>query len=105
MASRGCRGKQQFRFQNENHKKCGFYESLFQNPIYNFTPIRNFGAFLALPRQKPGLHGRAVFLYPLRGYKNTTSRAFRSNSSAPAGLAGFPLQSLAPHGLFALRAI
>jgi hypothetical protein len=23
-------------------------------PIYNFTPIRNFGAFLALPRQKPG---------------------------------------------------
>jgi hypothetical protein len=27
------------------------------------------------------------------------NRAFRCNSSAPAGLAGFPLQSLAPHGL------
>jgi hypothetical protein len=39
--------EQQFRFQNENHKKCGFYESLFQQPIYNFTPIRNFGAFAA----------------------------------------------------------
>jgi hypothetical protein len=58
-------------------------------------------SFLALPRQKPRLHGRAVFLYPLRGYKNTTSRAFRCNSSAPVGLAGFPLQSLAPHGLIA----
>ncbi|MDR1625814.1 MAG: hypothetical protein LBT33_04670 [Spirochaetia bacterium] len=29
------------------------------------------------------------------------NRAFRCNSSAPAGLAGFPLQSLAPHGLIA----
>jgi hypothetical protein len=27
------------------------------------------------------------------------NRAFRSNSSPPAGSAGFPLQSLAPHGL------
>jgi hypothetical protein len=50
-------------------------------------------AFLALPRQKPGLQGRAVFLYPRSGYKNATSRAFRCN---PGCLGEQPL---VPHGL------
>jgi hypothetical protein len=50
-------------------------------------------AFLALERQKPGLHGRAVFLYPRSGYKNTTSQAFRCNLFAAGRQKGFPLQS------------
>jgi hypothetical protein len=56
-------------------------------------------AFLALERQKCGLHGRAVFLYPRSGYKNTTSQAFRFNLFAAGRQKGFPLQSFAPHGL------
>jgi hypothetical protein len=43
--------------------------------IYNFTPIRNFGAFLALPRQKPG--------FPLQSFLRRGRKK------------GFPLQSLA----------
>jgi hypothetical protein len=49
-------------------------------PIYNFTPIRNFGAFLTLSRQKPG--------FPLQVLE-----------IAHAISPGFPLQSLAPHRL------
>jgi hypothetical protein len=56
-------------------------------------------AFLALERQKPRAHGRAVFLYPRSGDKNTTSQAFRFNLFAAGRQKGFPLQSFASHGL------
>jgi hypothetical protein len=91
------------RYDNAYQYSPVIFPALFHLPFILFFHCqqvkKKMCAFLALPRQKPGLHGRAVFLYPRSGYKNTTSRAFRCNSSAPAGLAGFPLQSLAPHGL------
>jgi hypothetical protein len=115
-------------------------------PIYDFTPIRNFGAFFTggTPAKKrafrcnllakakrisaaiPGAWAADRFVTPTRGYahgllvrpplKNTTSRAFRSNSSpACGGLRDFRFnpgcmgvqqsclqdcdQPLAPHGL------
>jgi hypothetical protein len=50
----------------------------FPKPIYNFTPLWNFCAFLA---------------------QSAKNRAFRFNLFAAGRQKGFPLQSLAPRGL------
>jgi hypothetical protein len=47
-----------------------------------FSHSEHLGTFFCgFAAKKPRVHGRAVFLYPRSGYKNTTSRAFRCNSS------------------------
>jgi hypothetical protein len=92
---------QQFRFQNENHKKCGFYESLFQNP---FIFSLRFG-ILAHLRQATGASGDFArpltyiyatgFLGPLARkpcyYKHAFACGCRGMQNRD--------QPLAPHGL------
>jgi hypothetical protein len=81
----------------------------------NAGPIRLHGRATILRKQnrdQPRLHGLAakqdkrteiftIYILGASARLRRADRAFRSNLFYPLGKKGFPLQSLAPHGLFA----